>query len=107
MARRSSAPSPVRKYSTRGGVSAKDSRPTKPSLWSPFKVSESVLGQIPSKSERMSLNQSLPVPPIAGGRAEKNMLTSAPVDYPPVVSGEREDFLREFIRPMPGHTMSV
>ncbi len=47
MARRSPAPSPVRKNSTREGIPAKDTRPARPSPGSYFRVSKSVPGLVP------------------------------------------------------------
>ena len=61
----SSAPSFVREYSTRGGISANDSRLIKPSAWSSFSVSDSVFGLIPLKVSMILLNRSFPQLPNA------------------------------------------
>ena len=60
---RSSDPSSVKKYSTRGGISEKDSRPINRSSRSSFNVSDRVLGLIPSSSDIRSLNRSRPDTP--------------------------------------------
>ena len=54
----SSAPSLVREYSTRGGISAKDSLLISPSACSSFNVSDNVFGLIPSNSFIRPLNLS-------------------------------------------------
>jgi len=53
---RNPIPSSVRKYSTRGGISEKDSRPTKCSSCSSRNVSESVFGLTPCSSDIRALN---------------------------------------------------
>ena len=61
----SSVPSVVREYSTRGGISAKDSLVIKPSVWRPFSVSESVFGLMPFNVSMSLLNLSFPQLPNA------------------------------------------
>ncbi len=56
----SSMPSCVSEYSTRGGISAKDSLMTNPSACSSFKVSDNVFGLIPFNSFISPLNLSFP-----------------------------------------------
>jgi hypothetical protein len=56
----SSVPSFVREYSTRGGISAKDSRVIRPSFWRSFNVSESVFGLMPCRVSIILLNLSFP-----------------------------------------------
>ena len=58
IASHSSLPSPVRKYSTLGGISAKASLPINPSLCRTARVSVSVLGLIPLSSLISPLNLS-------------------------------------------------
>lgn len=55
----SSIPSRVSEYSTRGGISAKDSLLINPSAWSSFSVSDKVFGLIPPNSSIKPLNLSL------------------------------------------------
>ena len=55
-----STPSFVREYSTRGGISAKDSLLIKPSAWSSFSVSDRVLGLMPCRVCINLLNLSFP-----------------------------------------------
>jgi len=57
-------PSSVREYSTRGGISAKDSRCTKPSFCSFFRVSETVFGLTICSCFMSSLNRALPQLPM-------------------------------------------
>jgi len=56
----SSIPSFVREYSTRGGISAKDSRVISPSVCRSFSVSESVFGLMPCRVSIILLNLSFP-----------------------------------------------
>ena len=56
----SSIPSCDREYSTRGGISAKDSLFMSFSVWSSFSVSERVFGLIPFNCFIRSLNRSVP-----------------------------------------------
>ena len=59
----SSVPSVVREYSTRGGISAKDSLVIKPSAWRSFSVSDRVFGLIPRSVSMSLLNLSFPLLP--------------------------------------------
>ena len=54
----SSMPSFVREYSTRGGISAKDSLVIRPSAWSSLSVSDRVFGLIPFNVSMILLNLS-------------------------------------------------
>ena len=59
----SSTPSFVSEYSTLGGISAKDSRLIKPSVWSSFRVSDRVFGLMPFRVSIIWLNLSFPLLP--------------------------------------------
>ncbi len=61
----SSAPSFVREYSTRGGISAKDSRLISPSVCSSFSVSDRVFGLTLSRVFIKLVNRSFPLFPNA------------------------------------------
>ena len=60
-----SIPSFVREYSTRGGISAKDSRLIRRSAWSSFSVSDNDLGLMPCKVSISLLNLRVPQLPNA------------------------------------------
>ena len=60
----SSVPSFVREYSTRGGISAKDSRLIKPSAWRSFSVSDRVFGLMPFNVSMSLLNLNFPQLPM-------------------------------------------
>ena len=61
----SSAPSFVKEYSTRGGISAKASRLIKPSAWRFFSVSDRVFGLMPLNVSTSLLNLNFPQLPNA------------------------------------------